>query len=105
MNETLPLHWQVMEQMNAELYKNVTDWRRSLANDQTIPKKYKELMMVVMCCVIRYKSGIRTHAHFALENGATKAELFSAIAETMKVGGIPAYTEGILTLDEMFGTK
>ena len=73
-----------------------------LTEDETIPRKYKELMMLAMACVIRYPEGIRTHAGYARANGASVEELYAAVAQTMTIGGIPAYRVGINTLQELW---
>ena len=98
----LALHWQVLYNRKPELAEKVTAWRTQLTEDETIPRKYKELMMLAMACVIRYPEGIRTHAGYARANGASVEELYAAVAQTMTIGGIPAYRVGINTLQELW---
>lgn len=100
--ENKPLnYWDIMESYNPELNESIAAWRTRLTNDTTIPRKYKELMMVGMACVVRYIPGIKLHAQYALENGASKDELFAAVAQAMTVGGIPAFREGAIALQEI----
>lgn len=105
MSAQLPIHWQVMQDMSPELSAKAASWRSHLTEDQTIPRKYKELMMVAMACTLRFTAGIRTHAEYAMANGATKEELFATIAQTMTIGGIPAYREGIVTVKDLLQEK
>lgn len=101
MDNKMPLHWAVMKEMGPELHDKAAAWRSHLTNDQTIPRKYKELMMVAMACAIRFTAGIKTHAEYAMANGATKEELFATIAQSMTIGGIPAYREGIHAVKDL----
>jgi len=100
MSSNLPRHWALMAELWPELSEKVEPWRNYLNEDQTIPRKYKELMMVAMCAVLRYSPGIKTHAELAIAHGATKEELFATVAQTMTVGGLTAYREACLTLEE-----
>ena len=94
-------HWDIMAAYNPELSEKAAAWRSQLTNDQTIPRKYKELMMVAMSCATRFIPGIKVHAKYAMENGASKEELFTTIAQSMTVGVIPAFREGAIALQEI----
>lgn len=98
--EILP-HWIVMKEFDEELYRKTGDWRTQIGEDTTIPPKYKELMMVAMCCVIKFPAGVKAHAKYALEEGATPKELFMAAVQSMLIGGVPAYREGITAIKEV----
>ena len=98
----LPLHWAIMKEMNEELYRKASEWRLCLFNNEVIPRKYKELMMVAMFCAIRNGAGAKTHGKNAIEAGATKEELFATVAQGMLVGGVPGYREAITALQEFF---
>jgi len=100
MEKKVITHWDIMKELNPELNEKTAAWRTHLTNDPTIPRKYKELMMVAMSCVIRFIPGIKAHAKFAMDNGATKDELFATLAQTLTIGGIPAYREGSIALQE-----
>jgi alkylhydroperoxidase/carboxymuconolactone decarboxylase family protein YurZ len=58
-------------------------------------------MMVAMCCVIRFTGGIKVHTKYAIEMGATPKELFATAAQSMLIGGVPAYREGIMAIKEV----
>jgi len=98
--EILP-HWLVMKEFDEELYRKIGDWRTHIGEDATIPPKYKELIMVAMCCVIKFPAGIKAHAKYAMEEGATPKELFMTAAQSMLIGGVPAYREGITAIKEV----
>ena len=94
----LPPHWSVMREFDEAMYQKVTDWRQVINKNEILPPKTKELMMVAMCCVTRNAAGIKTHSQFALEKGASKEELFATAAQSMLIGGIPAYRDAIVAL-------
>ncbi|WP_102346816.1 carboxymuconolactone decarboxylase family protein [Bacillus sp. Marseille-P3661] len=94
-------HWEIMEQSDPELYQKLGELRSYLTNNEIIPRKYKELMNLSMFCILRNVSGINTHAGLALNHGATKEEVFMTIAQTITIGGIPAYKEGIMATKEL----
>jgi AhpD family alkylhydroperoxidase len=97
----LPPHWSVMKEFDEVMYQKVTDWRQYIYKNEIIPPKAKELMMVAMCCVTRNAAGVKTHSQNALEKGATKEELFATAAQSMLIGGIPAYRDAIVALKEI----
>ena len=94
-------HWLVMQKVDPDMLRKCTEWRGCIMEHEAIPAKYKELMMVSMCSVIRFTAGTKIHAQYAIEKGATKDELFEAIALSMLIGGVPAYREGIMTINEL----
>jgi 4-carboxymuconolactone decarboxylase len=96
-------HWRLMKQENPELYTKVQAWRNELSDNDVIPPKYKQLIMLAMACALRYERGIRTHGRMALEAGATREELYATVAQSMTIGGIPAYRTGCDVLEEIFG--
>lgn len=105
MSKHLLPHWVIMKEYDQKMFENVSAWRDYFNNNPILPAKYKELMMVAMCCVIRFKAGIKVHAEYALEEGATKEELFAVVAQTILIGGVPAYREGILTIQGILEDK
>jgi alkylhydroperoxidase/carboxymuconolactone decarboxylase family protein YurZ len=96
-------HWEIMNRFDRELLAKVEPWRMHLLEQGVIPRKYKELMMVSMCAVVRFLPGLRIHAEHALEQGATAQELFETCALSQLIGGVPAYREGSLIIDDLIG--
>lgn len=101
-NGNLPPHWQVLATQDPELNDKVQAWKDHIEAHEGLERKYKELLMVSMSCVMRFNSGLRAHAKKALQFGATKAELFAAIEQSFFIGGVPAFREGALVFAEMF---
>jgi len=95
-------HWEIMKKRDAEMFERTANWRVGITEDQTLPPKYKELMMVAMCCVIRFEAGIKVHSQYALDCGATIDELYAAIVQSMLIGGVPAYREGVMAVRDLF---
>lgn len=98
----LPPHWQVLAAQDPELNEKVQAWKSHIEEHEGLERKYKELLMVSMSCVMRFNSGLRAHSKKALQYGATKAELFAAIEQSFFIGGVPAFREGALVFAEMF---
>lgn len=101
-SNNLPPHWQVLSSQDPELNEKVQAWKSHIEESDGLERKYKELLMVSMACVARFDSGLRAHSKKALQYGATKAELFAAIEQTLFIGGVPAFREGALVFAEMF---
>ena len=101
-SQAAPSHWQVLIEQDSLLNDEVQTWRNHINNSNKLERKYKELLMVSMFCILRAKEGIMTHGKFAIEHGATKDELFAAITQSFLPGGIPAFREGALAFKEMF---
>src|ERR1700694_3560544 len=94
-------HWEIMDWFAPDLLAKVEPWRIHLLEQGVIPRKNKELMMVAMCAVARFLAGIRIHAEHALEQGATPQELFETCALSQRIGGVPAYRESVLIIDDV----
>lgn len=90
-----------MKKKDPQMYERVVGWRNSLVDKEIIPTKYRELMLVCMCCMILFEDGIRYHAKAAMDNGASKEEVFNTIAQTLAIGGIPPYKVGIKAVKEI----
>lgn len=98
----VPSHWDILIGQDPELNDKIQAFRSHINESDKLERKYKELMMVSMSCVIRFSSGIRVHGKLAIEHGATKDQLFAAICQSFFIGGIPAFKEGCLVFYEMF---
>lgn len=98
-------HWELMDEMNPEM-RAVYSKFSSLANqDEILPKKYRELLVFGMACVLRSAPAVTTHAQISVERyGATKEELFAVLATAMSMGGVPAYREACNALEEYLKT-
>lgn len=66
-----------------------------------IPRKYRELIIIAICCVLRYEPGIEFHSKCALDEGATEREIFEAAALSLLPGGVPAFRAALKTLQDL----
>jgi alkylhydroperoxidase/carboxymuconolactone decarboxylase family protein YurZ len=103
-NGLLP-HWQLMKDKDPVLFDKVSAYRTHLNDDQVIPRKYKELVMLAMCAALRFNGGTKVHAQTAMQFGATKEEVWAIVAQSITVGGISAYWEAANTVKELLDTN
>ena len=61
--------------------------------------------MLAMCAVVRFHAGVRIHAQHAQDHGATDRELIEACALSQLIGGVPAYRESVLLVDELIEAR
>ena len=94
--------WEILAVQDPELNDRMQAWRSYINEGPTLERKYRELVMVGMCCVLRFRDGIVSHARHALNHGATKEELFAAIEQSFFIGGVPGFREGVLAFNELF---
>ena len=101
----LAYHWELMDEMSPEMRSAYLKFT-SMANEgEIIPKKYRELMVLGMACVLRSAPAVKTHSQTAVEKyGATKEEIFMVLATAMSLGGVPAYREACIALEEYLKT-
>lgn len=102
MTERLP-HWKMMERFDPELLDKLEPWREQLLTQGVLSIRDKELIMTAMCAVIRFHAGFEIHAERALRAGATPEELFETCSLTLLIGGVPAYRESVLLLEDLLG--
>ena len=96
----LAYHWELMDEMSPEMRSAYLKFT-SMANEgEIIPKKYRELMVLGMACVLRSAPAVKTHAQTAVEKyGATKEEIFMLLSTGMCLGGVTAYREACFSLE------
>lgn len=105
MNENenkMPSHWDILIGQDPELNDKVQAWRSHINNTPALERKYKELLMVSMACILRFDFGIECHAQFARDFGASKEEIFAAIEQSFCMGGIPAFRAGANAFYKLF---
>ncbi|MCD8084294.1 MAG: carboxymuconolactone decarboxylase family protein [Clostridiales bacterium] len=101
MNINSMYHWQLMDEINPECRKAFQELSRQTNRNEVLPPKYRELIVFGMACVLRSAPAVYTHGRTAMERyGATKEELFAVMAASMTLGGVPAYREASLVLEE-----
>lgn len=72
-----------------EAFRNLTN---AIDEYSTVNKKTKELILLGIFTADKAAKGIETHTRLALENGATRQEIISAILYALPVVGIPSVT-------------
>ncbi|MBW3664300.1 MAG: carboxymuconolactone decarboxylase family protein [Actinobacteria bacterium] len=65
--------------------------RSDILRDGALPRKHKELLLVVLNAVERYDVGMQVHMKGALAAGATEAELAEAMRAAIVGGGLVAW--------------
>lgn len=94
-------HWQLMDDINPVLHEKFNALSAQINHDQALPDKYRELIILGMVTVLRSAPAVKTHAAAAYEKyGATKEEIFCTLATALTIGGVPAYREACLNLEE-----
>lgn len=101
----LAYHWELMDEMSPEMRSAYTKFSSMANQDEILPKKYRELLVFGMACVLRSAPAVKTHAQLSVEQyGATKEELFAVLATAMSIGGVPAYREACIALEDYLKT-
>ncbi|MCI8512802.1 MAG: carboxymuconolactone decarboxylase family protein [Lachnospiraceae bacterium] len=101
----LAYHWELMDEMSPNMRSAYTSFSSMANQDEILPKKYRELMVFGMACVLRSAPAVLTHAQTAVEKyGATKEELFAVLATAMSLGGVPTYREACNALENYIKT-
>ena len=101
--DALMPQWKVLEQMDGELSEIISKWRGNLFSAKNLEPKYKEIIMVCMNCIHCFEAGIELHMLRAIEQGATKEEIFDALTLTLLNGGFPSFRAGVYVFDSVFG--
>jgi len=97
--ELLP-HWLVMKDFDEELLKKVTEFRMHLTRMTRSHKVQGTHDGGDVLCHQIYRRD-QGHTKYAIEMGATPKELFATAAQSMLIGGVPAYREGIMAIKEV----
>ena len=98
--DTLP-HWALMERYDPDLWRKLAPWRQHLFDEGPLPRKIQEIVLLGMCVQARFGAGTAIHAGLALDAGATAEELFDVCALSLLIGGVPAYREGVLAVQQV----
>lgn len=61
--------------------------------DQALPRRYKELLLVMVNATERYREGLRVHLEGAVQGGASAEELLCAVKAAIFTGGMVAWLE------------
>ncbi|MFS0823896.1 carboxymuconolactone decarboxylase family protein [Bacillus sp. 1P02SD] len=93
---------EVVKEYDEEMHEKLVSYiGHILERESTIPRKYKELILVAVSTGIRFESSIESHAKGALNHGATKEEVFEAMSLSALSAGFTAMIEGTKVLDRL----
>lgn len=65
--------------------------RAAVFRDAALPRRYKELLLVIINCTERYDVGMDVHMNGALTAGASREELLDAVRTSIASGGMVAW--------------
>lgn len=71
-----------------------------LEAESEIPRKYKELILMVCSAAIRYGPGTRKRGCEAMHHGASDKEVIEALALVALTSGFTAFADGIEALGD-----
>lgn len=92
----------ILKQEDKKLAELATAWRQGIEEKGGLETKYKEMILTALCCGRLFSFGAETHAKKAIEAGASREELFSAILQCFLVSGIPAFRTGAVVFKKLF---
>lgn len=98
-------HWELMQRYDPALWQKLEPWRQHLFHEGPLPRRTKEIVLLAMCVQARFLPGITIHAGHALNAGATPDELFEVCALALLIGGVPAYRESVLALQDLIDQR
>ena len=94
-------HWKLMDEMNPECHEAFKTLSALTNSHGVLPPKYRELIVFGMACVLRSAPAVKTHGMACVQkHGATKEELYAVMATALTLGGVPAYREACMNLEE-----
>lgn len=72
-----------------------------VVGDDSLPPKYRELVLFATSTAIRFRPSMLSHGGRAVEEGASREELFQTIALASLTGGFTCMIEGMQVLSEL----
>jgi alkylhydroperoxidase/carboxymuconolactone decarboxylase family protein YurZ len=79
--------------------------RAEILRDGVLPRRDKELILVVMNAAERYDVGMRVHMGGALDAGAEPADLLEAVRAAIPAGGMVAWLSGADVYAEVMASR
>ena len=93
--------WKQMEGRDPALAEKAVGLRYYVFREGTLSQTTKELIYVGICSAMRLPVATRVHAERARERGATRAQVYEAVALSIAAAGIPAYREAVTLLRDI----
>ncbi len=99
---TVPPYIEMLAELKPEVLKDWYNTRKKIVEEGVIPRKYKELMIMLMCFARLYPGGVG-HIKAAMEYGATKEEIFEAMMLAIPGVGVPPFSTAVNALKTLEG--
>jgi alkylhydroperoxidase/carboxymuconolactone decarboxylase family protein YurZ len=93
--------WDRMSERDPGLAEKAIGLRDYVFQEGALSQGTKELIYVGICCAMRLPVAIRVHVERALEHGATRVQIYEAVALSVVAAGIPAYREAVTLLQDV----
>jgi alkylhydroperoxidase/carboxymuconolactone decarboxylase family protein YurZ len=93
--------WSKMSGIDQGLAEKAVALRDYVFREGALSQTTKELVYVGICSAMRLPVATRVHAERALECGATRAQIYEAVALSIAAAGIPAYREAVTLLQDI----
>jgi alkylhydroperoxidase/carboxymuconolactone decarboxylase family protein YurZ len=87
----VPQWGEVLAEASPASFEAYFQLRATVFRDAALPRRYKELLLVILNCTERYEFGMDTHMKGALAAGASREELLDACRTSIASGGIVAW--------------
>ncbi len=79
----------------------IEQYRNCNKGENVIPRKYRELMIMLLGCATGVETTIKTHAKLACENGASLEEVAEALRLAFFICGVQAIIPAATIFDEI----
>jgi alkylhydroperoxidase/carboxymuconolactone decarboxylase family protein YurZ len=99
---TAPPYIEMLAMRKPEVLKSWISTRKQIIEKGVIPRKYKELMIMLMCFARLYPGG-SAHIKAAMKYGATQEEIFEAMMLAIPGVGIPPFSTAVNALKAIEG--
>ena len=86
--------WDIVSAEDSETCEKILNIRKQICEGAALERKYRELIMTAINCVLRNHDGIVLHGKEALKYGATREQVFAAVEQSFLTAGIPALKAG-----------
>lgn len=79
--------------------------RAEVLRDASLPRKYKEFLLMVINGASMFVDAMRIHVKGSLDCGATKEEIFEAMLLVIPTGGVAAWLGSVTACEDLLGSS
>jgi 4-carboxymuconolactone decarboxylase len=101
MSDKLPGHYQGIKERFEEYGKAVDQLGKAIRNSGPIDEKTSQLIQLAAAAAIRSEGGVHSHARRAMENGASREEVYHALILLTATIGFPNVAAAISWVDDL----